>query len=349
MPVTTNFLERMILLRLNQGPGPFLDLFGAMAFKAVSTALELDIFEALSGGPLTPEELGRRIKASERGTVLLLKALDAIGYVEKQDGRYANTPMTIKWMLRSSPKCISSGFSHLENILEQWDYLGEAIRRGETPKLAWEWLDQHPTGWEDYNAAMMATARMADDEIIVKVKLPPTARRLLDVGGGHGLHAINFCHRYPDLSATVMDWPQAREVAEATIAAEGMGDRVSFRECDFCTDDLGSGYDVALLFNIIHMYPPDKNIKLLRKVSGALNPGTTQVIILDQMALKASGPLAKAVAGLSGLDLFVEVNGQTYRPDEVTGWLEQADFIDARAILLRKTPGFALAVGTRTG
>ncbi|NIW45186.1 MAG: methyltransferase domain-containing protein, partial [candidate division Zixibacteria bacterium] len=335
MPVTTNLMERMIVLRLNQGPGPMLDLLGAMAFKAVCTALELDIFEALSGGPLRPEELGRRINASERGTMLLLKALDAIGYVEKQDGRYTNTPMTIKWMLRNSPKRISGGFCHVENILEQWGYLSEAIRQGETPKLAWEWLDQHPTGWEDYNATMMATARMADDEIIAKVKLLPTARRLLDVGGGHGLHAINFCHRYPDLSATVLDWPQTREVAEANITAEGMGDRVSFREGDFWTDDLGSSYDVALLFNIIHMFLPEKNIQLLRKVSGALNPGA-QVIILDQMALKISGPMAKAAAELSGLDLYVEVNGQTYAPDEVTGWLEKAGFTGARAIILRK-------------
>lgn len=348
MPVTTNFLERAILLRLNQGPGPMMDLLGAMAFKAVSTALKLDVFEVLSDGPLTVAETARKIEADERGTEVLLKALDAISYVEKQDGRYANTPMTAKWMVRSSPKSIAGMFSYFEGVLKRWDHLDEAIHQGETPTLAWEWFDQHQ-GWEDYNAAMIATARMADEEIVAKVKLQSTARRLLDVGGGHGLHAINFCHRYPDLSATVMDWPQAREVAEATIAAEGMSERVTFQDGDFWSDDLGGGgYDVALLFNIIHMYLPDKNIELLRKVSGALNPGAL-VIIMDQMALKASGPMAKASAGLIGLDLFVEVNGQTYVPAAVESWLEKAGFTNTRAILLRKSPGFALAVGTKTG
>jgi len=286
MPVTPNFIERMILLKLHKGPGPFLDLLGGMAFKAVSVALKLDIFESLNSGPLTAAEIAHRMKASERGIQLLLNALEAIGYVKQQGGR--------------------------------WGYLDEAIRRGETPTLTWEWLDQHPDGWDNYNAAMMATARMADPEVIAKVKLPVTARRLLDVGGGHGLHAINFCSRYPDLSATILDWPPTRKMAEANIAAAGMDKRVSFREGDFWTDDLGSGYDVALLFNIIHMYLPDKNIELLQKVGG-----------------------------LIGLDLFVEVNGQTYPPQDIAGWLRQAGLTNPCEILLRKSPGFALVVGTK--
>ncbi|MCW4043412.1 MAG: methyltransferase, partial [Candidatus Bathyarchaeota archaeon] len=178
--------------------------------------------------------------------------------------------------------------------------------------------------------------------------LPVTARRLLDVGGGHGLHAINFCSRYPDLSATILDWPQTRKIAEANIATAGMDKRVSFREGDFWTDDLGSGYDVALLFNIIHMYLPDKNIELLQKVCGALNPGGV-IVIMDQMVLPASGPTSEATAGLVGLDLFVEVNGQTYPPQDIAGWLRQAGLTKTCEILLRKSPGFALVVGTKAG
>ena len=53
MPVTPNLMERMILLKLNKGPGPMLDLLGGMAFKAVSVAIKLDVFEILNDGPLT--------------------------------------------------------------------------------------------------------------------------------------------------------------------------------------------------------------------------------------------------------------------------------------------------------
>jgi len=146
MPVTTNFMERMILLRLNMGPGPMLDLLGGMAFKAVSVAHKLDIFESLTSGPLTAAEIAHRIEASERGIQLLLNALEAIGYVKQQGGRYSNTPMTVKWMVRSSPHYIAETFAYFNGLLERWGYLDEAIRRGETPTLTWEWLDQHPDG-----------------------------------------------------------------------------------------------------------------------------------------------------------------------------------------------------------
>lgn len=125
---------------------------------------------------------------------------------------------------------------------------------------------------------------------------------------------MSFCRRYPALSAIVLDWLQARRVAEETITAEGVGDQVSFQEGNFREDDLGHGYDVALLFNSIHMYRPARNVTLLRKVADALNPNV-RVIVMDQMAMRTSGPTARATAGLLGLGLFMEVGGQTYPPD----------------------------------
>lgn len=348
MPIIPNFIERLILLRLNQGPGLMLDFFGALGFKAVSVAFNLGVFEALSGGPLTAAEAARQIKANERATTLLLEGLIALGYVKKQDGRYANTAMTVKWVLGSSPNSVSGLFGHAEDVLEMWGNLEESIRRGEPVIHAHEWADQHPGAWRDYQAAMVAIARMSADEIIAKVKLPPAARRLLDVGGGHGLYSIMFCHQYPRLSATVLDMPQAMEAARETIAAERMGDRVTFQEGDFWVDDLGSGYDTALLFNIIHANSSDKNTELFRKVASALNQGGL-IVIMDQFTGRPSGSFAAAFAALQGLNQFINFNGQTYAPDEIAGWLTATGFTNTRHISLRKAPGIGLVVGTKTG
>jgi hypothetical protein len=59
MPVNPNFLERLVLLRLNKGPAPMLDLFGAAGFKSVTLALDMDLFETLADvdDPLTAEAL----------------------------------------------------------------------------------------------------------------------------------------------------------------------------------------------------------------------------------------------------------------------------------------------------
>jgi hypothetical protein len=67
--------------------------------------------------------------------------------------------MTRKWLLSSSEKNISALYCFYEGIFERLDYLDETVRRGEPPALAWEWFDKNPTGWKDYNAAMIAATK----------------------------------------------------------------------------------------------------------------------------------------------------------------------------------------------
>ena len=343
MPIVPNFIERLIMFRLNLGPGPVLDLFGGFAFRAAAVANRLGVFEALRDGPLTAAQLAGRIKADERGTTRLLEALDAVGYVKKKrDGRYAATAMTAKWLPR-----LAAGIRASErNLLQPLEYLEESIRTGEPSVNSYERYAEDQSWWREQQDVMIAVAHMVGDDIVARVKLPETARRLLDVGGGHGLHAIKFCRRYPQLSATVFDLPQALEVAREVIAAEAMGERVSVQAGDFWKDDLGNGYDAALVFSIVQMNSPDKNAELLRKVAGALNPGGL-VVIQDQIAGRAPGRMAKAVISLQGLNTFVTSRGRTYAFNEIAGWLTDAGFSKPRRINLWKTPGVGLVVGTK--
>lgn len=348
MPLVPGPVERLVLLRLNRGPGPMLDFLGAQAFRAACVAVELGVFEALGGGPLTAAEIARRAKANERGTTLLLEALAALGYVKKKDGRYGNTPMTAKWLLRASPTSLAGGIPFLESmVFERWAHLGESIRRGKPVVYGSEWLDRHPGNYRVYEEGMVAGARMAAGEVVARVKLPPAARRLLDLGGGHGLYSIEFCRRHPGLSATVFDLPQALEVARETVVAEGMGNRVAVQDGDFLADAIGAGYDAALVFNILHAFPSDKNAELLNKVSGALNR-EGRVVIMEQLAGEVPGPTARAFARLQGLNYFNDLEGQVYTFDEIAGWLASAGFTHLRRIHLRKAPGFSLVLGTKT-
>ncbi len=349
MPLIPGFIERLVLLKLNQGPGLMLDFLGAEAFRAVCVGVKLGVFEALSGGPLTAVETARQIEASEQGTTLLLDALEALGYVKEQAGRYANTPMTVKWLLRQSPTSLADGVPFFESmVFDRWGHLDESIRRGKPAVYGSEWLDQHPDGYRIYEEGMIAVARMAADEVVARVKLPPMACRLLDVGGGHGLYSVKFCRRYPNLSATVFDLPPAVEVARETIAAEGMGGRVTAQAGDVWLDDLGTGYDVVLLFNLVHAYLPDKNTELLRKISGALNQGGL-IVIMEQIAGKVFGATATALARLQALNYFNDLEAQTYTFDDITRWLTQASFANPRQINLLKTPGFGLVLGAKSG
>ena len=257
MPLRLNAIERLIFHEGNLGPGPILDLYGPLAAKSVLVALRLGLFEALASEPQRPEELAQRLGADARGLRLLLELLEALGYVRGRGSRFRNTATTTKWLLAESPTGIADLFEFFEEMQQRWDVLEGALRTGKPIRRSAEWFDAHPGSWDRYHAGLRAVARLGAPEIIARVRIPAGARKLLDLGGSHGCYSIAFCCRHPGLSAIVLDWAQARDVAEKTIAAEGMGERVSFLAADLWQDEYPGDCDIVLLFNLVRVFPAD--------------------------------------------------------------------------------------------
>ena len=64
---------------------------------------------------------------------------------------------------------------------------------------------------------MVGNAQVAGPEIIRHVAVPSGPASLLDVGGGHGAFAIQFCQAHPGLQAQIMDTAVALNTARAAI------------------------------------------------------------------------------------------------------------------------------------
>lgn len=350
MPIRLNLLERLVLLRLNQGPGPALDLFGAMAFHVVLAAMQMGIYENLAEEPKGIARLAQELGLDPRGAQVLMDALAATGYVSAHNGTYANTRMTSKWLLRSSPQSFAAFLEWWgEQVLPFWDlYLEEGLRRGEPPISICDWLDERPRGWDLAQAGFEAVARQAAGEIAARLEIPPGSSRLLDVGGGHGLYSIAVCQRNPDLSATVFDLPQVLDRARKNIQMQDLRNRIAVQGGDMHQDDLGQGYDVALLFNIIHAHTAEENVSLFRKIANALNPDGL-VAILDQFKGRLPGSVAKAAASLLGVAYLANLGGRIYAEDEVVAWLRSAGFAKTGRITLWKSPGNSLILGRKKG
>ena len=348
MPIIPNFLERLVMLTMNQAPAPTIDMYSAIANRAVSTSLRLGVFEVLRNEPLTAADIAVQIDADCRGIILLLDALEPLGYIRRVENLYKNTPIAEKWMIKDSPSTIAHLFQFFDTVIQRCDYLEETIRKGRPPIMGWEWFNKHPGSWEAYYAGMLDGARLSADEVVSKVDLALTAGSLLDVGGGHGLYSVRFCQRYRNLRAVIFDWSQALEVAKRTVDAAGMGDRITLKNGDMWEDNLGNEYDVVLIFNVIHMYSSEKNLILIQRVHDALKNGGT-LVIMDQVASKGRGSAAKAIARLQGLQLFNSVMGQTYPSEEIVKWLESRGFTSVRAQMLRKAPSSGLVMGVKAG
>ena len=211
-----------------------LDLAAALTARSVLAALRLGIFEALDRRALSLPDLVAACAVSPVGLERLLGALCATGYVQPESGGtlYALTPMTRTWMLASGSRNMADLFAYYADILGRWENLEEAIRKGAPPVLGWQWLDAHTDGpggaWDRYHAGLRAVARLVGPEVVRRAALRGEPRRLLDVGGGHGLYSVLFCQAHPGLTAVVLDWPSASSTAGETIERAGLGDRRRF-------------------------------------------------------------------------------------------------------------------------
>jgi hypothetical protein len=344
MPLIPNIIERTLFFELNQAPGPLLDIWSAVAFRAVLAGIRVGLFETLNEEIMSAEMLAKKLTLNEEGALILLETLRSLGYLEKREESYFNSVMTSKWLVGSSGMDLSAGFRYWAAIMPLFDNLEDSLRFGSPPVNMYDWLEDQPQVTQDFQEYMVPLAKFAVNEVSGRLKLPNGAKRLLDIGGGHAIYSIALCQKKPSLSAKVFDTQEALKAGRKNISEAGMESRIQVQEGNFFTDDLGSGYDVALLFNISHGMIPEQNIALLQKVAKALNPGGLAVI-LEQFGTNLPLPMSQAANNILGLSYYHLLGGQVYTHAQVVSWFQAAGYGNIQRLNLRKVPGNSLVIG----
>lgn len=348
MAKAPNLLERAAF-QANVAPALILDTLGAASLRLVHLGLKLGVFEALRE-PAAPEALAKRLGTDPRATTLLLETLAAAGYLARRGERFGNTPLTTRWLLADARGGMAPFVAFWERIVFPFweEHLDAVMRQGRPPLTLYQWMDRHPGTWPLAQAWFASLARGTRDEVVRRAALPPGTATLLDVGGGHGLYSEAFAAAQPGLRATLLDLPASLKVAEATLAGSRVRDRIALRAGDYTRDDLGAGYDAALLFNVVHAHTPAENQALLRKVAASLRPGG-RVLVLEQLRGAAPGPVVRATLEVVGFNYLAVLGGQAYRKPDLAAWLEGAGFGRARFLGLRSSPGNTLVVAEKPG
>jgi len=347
MPVRTNFLESILFYQLNLAPAPLLDLAGALSFQVVSLAARLDLFRILQDRPLTPAELADRLDTQERGTRALLQALVATGYLKEKDGRYANSAMSVKWLLDSESFDLAAAVTYWGAALgELWPHAQDTLHTGERPTRFYDWLESRPELSHAFQQMMVTSATLAGPDVAKKVELPLSATRLLDVAGGHGMFSIIMCQMHPNLKATVLDSPAAIKTARINVEKHQLANRIELREGDLWKEDWGQDYDLVLLFNLLHHFDLETNEQLVRIAARALKPGG-KLAILEQLEGKVTGAAATAFIQMIALQYYLFVDGRVFSQEEIGTLMEEAGFRNIHFNRLLKAPGTSLAVGAK--
>ena len=324
-------------------PDPFADTFlAAIRSRALTTAVELGIFESLAERQATAPELAERLSLDPLGTEVLCTALTSMGYLRADANRsLRNAAISSRLLVSSSPESIAT-FAGGQSDLH-WEILSmlpEAVRSGRAYAMHEERRDSER--WGAYIRGLFELSRPEHDS---HAELVPIERpqRLVDVAGGHGGFAMAMCRRHPGLRATVLDLPPAAAVGRTIVEEEGFSDRVDFREGDVFELGLGEDLDVVSVFNLIHHLPEERCLELCRMAHAALRPGG--YFLVGDSERPDPGAAVPQGGALSSVLFYAWSHGHNFSGPEIADWLRAAGFRAVAALRNERTPWRIVVTG----
>ncbi len=320
-------------------------LRGYRAAQVLITCAQLGLFQHLADGPQTASNLAGQTGADPGALQRLLEAAVGLGLLSKQGESYANTSLATTCLAKEGPYYLGHLVRRESAFYQRWGYLAEAVRTGRRPEA--NVRDEGQTNWVlDFELALFDLARFYGPLVAEALALPIDRHlTVLDVGGGHGGYSMALARRYPNLQAVVFELPAAAEAAVQIIDGEGMSDRVSVQVGDFQKQNLGSGFDLVLLFGVLVSETLAGRIDLLRKAYAALIPGGQ--VAIREFCLEAD-QMASVDTALFSLNMLLSSEaGDIMRWTDLQSWLLQAGFEQPRQIRLPIGVSSSLIVTTK--
>ncbi len=301
--------------------------YGFMASKALFAALNLDLFGRLANGPRSLDELARETAIAPARLAKLLTACVSLGLVEKRDGdRYANAPASQSYLVRSAPAYFGDyyRFQIDRQVYPLFEHLDAALR-GDRHELYRLMAD--PTEAEYFSRAQHSGS-LGPAHVAAKLVDLGGCRRLLDVGGGTGAFSIALCRRYRELTATILDFPNVRPVAERYVREGGLEARISFLPGSALAVSWPDGQDVVLMSYLVSAVAEKSVGELLDRAFRALVPGG-QLLLHDFMVEDdGRGPVSAALWLLSSV--IIDPDSVALTPGWLSGQVTARSFIVER-------------------
>jgi SAM-dependent methyltransferase len=285
---------------------------GFRASRVLLTANNLQVFERIGKGA-TAAELAKGLRTDPRATEILLDAITALGLLRKLQGIYRLTAVSKQFLLPESPWYQGDMLRHLDTLWQTWSGLDEVVKTGMPNRSG---VRNH----EVFIRAMHNNAVLRAANVLKALDLRGV-KRALDLGGGPGTYGIELAKR--GIEVTLFDLPDTVGIVREMIQKAGVKN-ITFRGGDFHFDDIGNGYDLVLMSQVLHSHSALENLALLGKVFDALAP--KGMIAIHEFAL-TEDRASPVLGALFSVNMLVNTaEGRSYTAREMKGWLSKTGF-----------------------
>ena len=302
--------------------------------KTLLSAVEMGLFTELSDGPLSADELIRRLKLHPRSAVDFFDALVALGMLDRQDGHYLNSPEANQFLVRDKLGYIGGLLDMAnERLYPFWGSLTEGLRTGLPQNEVktggtglFETLYGDPQRLRLFLGAMTGLSMGASKAIAEKFPWK-NYKTVIDVGGAQGGLLVQLCLAHPHLTGANFDLPVVGPIFNDYVATNGLSDRLKFIEGNFFEDTLPPA-DVLTMGHILHDWNLDEKRTLLKKAYDALPEGGALIVF---EALIDDERRHNAFGLLMSLNMLIETpGGFDYTGKDCSQWMRETGFRETR-------------------
>jgi hypothetical protein len=303
--------------------------FGATMTKLTAAAAELGIADVLAGGPLSTAELAERLDAREAPLRRFARALCGLGLLRQQDAdRFAVTELGSRLSV-AAPDSVHAVLTMLWGG-PGWSSWGEIVGAVREGVPGWDrvhgssWIDyygRHPDDAATFNQAMSQHTRDAAAALIAAADLSRFGT-VADVGGGDGTLLAEMLRAHADLRGVLVDLPAGLEAAARTLADRDVLVRCRVEPGDFFVA-VPRDADAYLLKQVIHDWPDEDAVAILRTIRAAMSPDA-RLLIMERLLTEVASP-DNCPALLLDMHMLVVTGGRERTLAEITALLRQAD------------------------
>jgi precorrin-6B methylase 2 len=305
--------------------------FGFWSSKTLLSAVELGVFTALADGPLDAEQLTVKLGISRRSAHDFFDVLVSLHLLNRDEGKYSNTPETDHFLDRNKP-------GYIGGILEMcsvrlfgfWASLTEGLRTGKPQSEArngqsiYDMVYSQPALVEPFVSSM--TGYSQGTAMALATKFPwQNYRSYVDIGTAQGAIPVQIAMAHPHLSGIGFDLQPVRDAFERYIARHGVADRITFHAGDFFADPMPSA-DVLIMGHILHNWALDERKTLLKRAYDVL-PRDGALIVYE--SLIDDDRRTHTIGLLQALNMMIETeHGSNFTGAECRSWMLEAGFRD---------------------
>ncbi|NKY89387.1 methyltransferase [Nocardia veterana] len=272
--------------RLAPGPLALMELLAAgWLTQAIHAAAALGIADELAAGPLPGPELARRVGADEDALRRLLRLLISHGvFTQRRDGRYALTPPA-RALRRDASASLRDAALFFGSATHRahWTHVVDAVRSGDPvwPQLDGMTFFEYVRGDRQFGAlfdrAMTSIGSLTTEALFAAYDFGRFGT-VVDVGGGEGALLAEILSRAPGTRGVLFDLPDVADSAARRFSTAGLDDRVDITHGSFF-ESVPEGGDAYLLKHVLHDWPDDRAVQILRAVRAAMRPAARLVVV----------------------------------------------------------------------